>query len=187
MTPRWFVSLSVAAGLMVAGCGMLPPMSPEPLAVATEPQPRRDATYLEDMVRGSADTPGPTALDSAMVWAKKYADATEKLVAVEKEKRALEQQSGALAEELKTVGAQLAQARHEVDDANAMILETREELAKWKLDVLGFREEIRGGLKALTESQIKVLKILGGEPTPAEAPTTQPAANTLADRGRDLP
>jgi L-2-hydroxyglutarate oxidase LhgO len=173
-----FLMLSV----LVGGCTMLSP-GPEPLATEAPPPvaPPPKATYLKDMVQGNDETPGPTAVDSAMVWARKYTEATEKLMRLEKERRALADSHAAAANELARTKAQLAQAKKEINDANAEIIRTREELMKWKDDVLGFRGEIWRTLEAITRSQTTIIRLLGSEVTDsAGVPTTRPAGKAVA-------
>jgi len=90
---------------------------------------------------------------------------------------------------------ELKQARKELDEANAMLREMQTELAKWKADVLGYRDEMRTAQTAQIDALRRILRLLGAEeippaaaakppepaatpaaPAPAAAPTSRPAA-----------
>lgn len=143
-------------------------LGPEPPRVQAPPEADGQATYLKDMVRGNEETPGPSAVDSAMVWARKYTEATERIVALEKANRSLESQRQALSQKVDSLEQDLARARREIEDANEMILAVREENRKWKDNVLGFRGEFLESQQAMMDYQIQIIKLLGGEPRPAE-------------------
>ena len=65
---------------------------------------------------------------------------------------------------------QLGQAESELGDANAMLLELRDELNKWKSNVLGFREEMLQAQTAQIEAMHKILVLIGGEPASQVSP-----------------
>ncbi|MBS3734269.1 MAG: hypothetical protein KGY99_05010 [Phycisphaerae bacterium] len=154
--------------------------SPPPEVKA--PPGNGDATYLKDMVRGNDETPGPSAVDSAMVWARKYTEATEKILQLEKANRALEKDKDALRGRIEVLERELETARGEIADANAMVRAVREENRKWKQNVLGFRSEFMESQQAMLDYQIRIIKLLGGEPQAGSQPTTRPS-EPLARKG----
>ncbi|MFW6132402.1 MAG: hypothetical protein ACOC8F_00790 [Planctomycetota bacterium] len=171
--------MTVATALAAApgGCDVLSGNSgpgPEPPQVQAPPEAGGDATYLKDMVRGNDETPGPSAVDSAMVWARKYTEATEKIVQLEKDNRAMEAEKHSLEQRIAALEADLEDARAQIADADEMIRAVREENRKWKQNVLGFRQEFMDAQRAMLDYQVRIIKLLGGEPTPA-GPTTRPA------------
>jgi len=178
-TKCMIVLVSVAT---LAGCEALTMSAPKPpqRAETTEAPPPKP-TYLKDMVQGNAETPGPTAVDSAMVWARKYTEATERVMELERENQRLTEQNRTLTQEASGLKEQLARSQREIDAANAMLLETRSELNKWKSDVLGYREEIRRAQQVIIDYQVQIVRLLNGEVL-AGAPTTRPAAVSIVPR-----
>lgn len=133
-----------------------------------------DATYLLDAtVRGGETNEGPSAVQSALVWSEKYAQAAEKLVRLQQVNQALEGNNRKLLAQIAKLQIDDQTSKKELNEANAMLIELREELTKWKANVLGFREEIQTAQQAQLEALQKVLKLLGGE---LPEPTTRPAA-----------
>lgn len=132
-----------------------------------------DATYLLDAtVRGETNE-GPSAVQSALVWSEKYAQAAEKLVRLQQVNQALEENNRKLLARIAKLQIDDQTSKKELNEANAMLIELREELTKWKANVLGFRQEIQTAQQAQLEALQKVLKLLGGE---VPEPTTRPAA-----------
>jgi hypothetical protein len=72
-------------------------------------------------------------------------------------------QNKLLGDKVATLDTQLKQAQKELNEANNFLIEMRVELNNWKVDILGFRDEMRGAEKAQLEALFKILKALGGE------------------------
>lgn len=164
---------ALAVMLAIAGCdsAFKSQQSGEVKASATE---EPDAGYLVDTaVRGDENTEGPSAVQSALVWSDKYAQAAEKLVRLQQVNQALEQKNRQLLAQIARSQIDIETARKELNEANAMLIELRGELTKWKSNVLGFRQEIQTAQQAQLEALQKVLRLLGGE---VPEPTTRPAA-----------
>ena len=176
---EWIIVLALVA--MLAGCEAFTMSSPIPRrveAVQAPAPPPPKPTYLKDMVQGNAETPAPTAVDSAMVWARKYTEATEKVLDLERENQRLTERNRQLEQDAAGLKEQLARSQRDIDAANAMLLETRSELNKWKSDVLGYRDEIRRAQQVIIEYQVQIVKLLNGEVF-AAGPTTRPAVSIV--------
>ena len=164
---------ALAMMLAIAGCdsALRPQRSAEVRASAPEDA---DASYLVDTtVRGDENTGGPSAVQSALAWSDKYAQAAEKLVRLQQANQALEGKNRQLLAQIAKSQIDTETSRKELNEANAMLIELRGELTKWKSNVLGFRQEIQTAQQAQLEALQKVLRLLGGE---VPEPTTRPAA-----------
>ncbi len=61
------------------------------------------------------------------------------------------------------VKSQVARLNKELAEANDTLIEMRIELNNWKVDILGFRDEIREADTEQLKALIKILEVLGGE------------------------
>jgi predicted small lipoprotein YifL len=174
----------------LAGCGdLVTPQTqvqtPPPVAPATQPT----ADYLRHTaVQGEGMAEGTSAVDSALALSERYSQAVEKLTVLQTENKTLIERNSQLVGQTTKLQAELAQTQKELEDANAMLVDIRKELEKWKTDVLGFRQEMRQAQQTQIEATGKVLKMLGGDaPTlppvatrPAVAPTATPVAPAVS-------
>jgi septal ring factor EnvC (AmiA/AmiB activator) len=153
-----------------AGCWERPAaLAPAPQAAPTT-QPRSE--YLaRTAVKPEPVLESPTAVDSALAWSERYSQAIEKLARLQQENADLQEKNRSIASQAVKHQAELAQAQKELNDANAMLVDIRGELEKWKASVLGFRQEMRSAQQAQLEALTKVLRVLGAE----VQPTTRPA------------
>jgi septal ring factor EnvC (AmiA/AmiB activator) len=104
------------------------------------------------------------------MWAQRAAQASEQVVKLQQEKGELVQKNQALQDQLNKVKQDVDQLSHELADANAMLVDVRKELEKWRVSVLGFRQEMREAQQTQLEATAKIMKMLGGEMTlPAQA------------------
>ena len=163
--------------VLVCGCGDMEathkaPQAPPPTAT----QPSGQASYMsKDGVRG-ADKDGEDLPSIAMQYLQKYSDAQEKLVKLQQDNRELTDRELKLGEQNAKLQADLAASQGQLKDANAMLLEMRQELEKWKTNVLGYRQEMRDSQQAQLAALSRILKLLGGEVPPASSqPATEPA------------
>lgn len=169
---RWLTMLAAVA--MVAGCMPPPPPPPPPAAVTSQPS----AEYLKKTAVKSETPEAPTAVESALAWSEKYSQAMEKMSGLQQESAQLSEKNVTLAAENKRLQGELVQAQKELSEANTMLVDIRQELEKWKANVLGFRQEMRSAQQAQLEALGRVLKLLGGEMPSA---TTQPASPTTKE------
>lgn len=172
---------ALCMAVSLAGCWR---MSERQMAAALQDAPAQgDAAYLpKSAIADQTADETESAVERALEWSRKYSEAVEKLVAAQQEHSAAQEQNRQLAGQATKLQAELAQSRKELADANAMLLELRGELQKWKKDVLGFRGEMRSSQQAQLEALSKVLRLLGGE---VVGPTTRPAP-TAAAQGKEV-
>jgi hypothetical protein len=182
--------IAALACLLVGGCVQSAFHQPE--GPIPEPQHPSDAGYLQKaVVARDVDPPLPTAVENAIALQDKYARALEDLRRGEEHNHALSDENRKLAETAAHLQADLAKTQQELSEANAILIQMRQEIEKWKYDVLGYRDEMRKANQAQIEALGKVLSLLGAEaggPAGAEAATAQPdpaataAATAAADK-----
>jgi len=159
----------------VGGCGEWPAVSTNRQELpAAEPPARPEAQYLsKTAVQADPDNKTDNAVDAALEWAKKYAEVSDKAHQFQRENRSLVQGNQDLQQQVVRLQADLNRAEKELAEANALLLEMRQELTKWKQNVLGFRDEMRTAQQAELEALLKILNLMGAEPARAGEPTTQ--------------
>ena len=113
---------------------------------------------------------GQTAVASAMQLSEKYAELCEEAVALREKNQNLIDENSQLKERISVLEADLKKTQKELTEANDLLIEMRIELNNWKMDVIGFRDEIRQAESAQLEALLKILKILGGEVTVESVP-----------------
>jgi hypothetical protein len=117
---------------------------------------------------------GPTPVEQALELSQKLKQATDDLDRARKENRDLIDRNAPLTMQAAQATVELKQARKELDEANAMLREMQTELAKWKADVLGYRDEMRTAQTAQIEALRRVLRLLGAEEIPPAAAAKPP-------------
>jgi chromosome segregation ATPase len=100
----------------------------------------------------------------------KYAELCEEAVALREKNQNLIDENSQLKERISVLEADLKKTQKELTEANDLLIEMRIELNNWKMDVIGFRDEIRQAESAQLEALLKILKILGGEVTVESVP-----------------
>ena len=104
-----------------------------------------------------------TALDSAREWSKKYAILADSHMKLQRARQASVDDNRKLTDQLAKSKQDLSQARKELSAANSMLGELNKELARWKRDVLGFRQELRRAQKVQISLMSRIVVLLGGE------------------------
>ena len=171
------VSIFLAA-LVLGGCdwnalngGGIPEIGP------SKPVPACDGYLTKTAVRDETQSDATSAVDTALEWARKYAEASERHNKLLQENRSLNQQNQEYQKQVTELQGKIERAERELAEANSMLLEMRQELDKWKTDVLGFRDEMRRAQKVQLDALAKILKLVGGELTvPQEVRTNDGAA-----------
>ena len=115
----------------------------------------------------NADTGDQTAVDSAIKLAQEHAALSEKMTEIQQKNQKLIAENTRLKDRISALEPELKQTKKELDEANNLLVEMRVELNNWKIDVLGFRDEMRQADKAQLETLLKILEVLGGEVKPS--------------------
>ncbi|MCX5654400.1 MAG: hypothetical protein NTY65_07115 [Planctomycetota bacterium] len=180
----------LTAGLAAGGCSMwAPTRGAGPVAgpSAADPAPAMEGAYLQKAsVAKDVETPLPTAIESTLVLQDKYARALEDLRREQDRFRELTAQKQQLVDEANRLKADLAKTQQELGEANGLLVQMRQEIEKWKEDVLGFRDELRQSNRVQLEALAKVMTLLGGETAPAAA-APPAAAKPASSAGLSTP
>ena len=151
--------------LVLSGCTMGNESDHAAQMSAGQQQPDEGtADYLKAAaVQNETDTETSSAVDVALEWATKYRECSTQRDQLQRDSQQLLKEKQELKSELAQMKLKLAQAEQELTDANEMLIEMRTALEKWKLDVLGFRKEMRLAQKTELETLVKILRLIGGE------------------------
>lgn len=172
---RRAISLILALAMVSAGCQT----AWKPSALVERP-----GAGTEYLSKGAVaqDTPPDKApaVESALLWSEKYARTVEDLSQEQQRGRKLLDENRSFQQQLDAAKADLAKATSELEAANTLLIEVRQENNRWKADVLGYRDEMRRAHLTELEALGKVLRLLGGEPSPPEAASVTPAAAPVA-------
>ena len=85
----------------------------------------------------------PTVVESAMELSQKHALLSEQTAELRRQNKELTASNQQLKEQVVAIEAKLQQAQKELTEANDILIAMRIELNNWKLNILGFRDEMR--------------------------------------------
>ena len=144
------------------------------------PQTRTELSHAHPARFRQSDQKAPTAVESAIELSQKYAKVSEEVSVLRQENDRLTTENHHLKQQLAQVQAQFENTKQHLAKANEMLVEMRIELNNWKLDILGFRDEIRYAEQAQMETLSKIVEFLGGEVAagPLTSLNTQPPSYT---------
>jgi len=191
---RRFASLALVLAVGLGGCSLFQ-TDDDRAPVLAEPPPQ--AEYLrETAVQPDAETGSGTAVENALAWSEKYAQAVEQLARQQEANRKLADRNRTLESKATALESELATTQQELKEANDLLIDLRRANEDWKASVLGYRDEMRKAHGAELEALHKVLRLLGGEvgdtaTTPADdeadetAETADTASGTAADGADD--
>ena len=179
-TGLWVVALW-GLGCEPMGWGPVQPAQPPAAQAAAQAKPATApdtgrADYLgAAAVRGDEQTAGQGAVDVALEWSKKYAQATEQLLESQKAEKELREENKRLLAQVTKLQIQADQSQKEVQEANEMLVELGKELREWKNNVMGYRNDMLQAQQVQMDALRKIMVLLGGEAAPAAAPAAGPA------------
>jgi predicted nuclease with TOPRIM domain len=151
------ITAAVTVFLFIGGCSVFTDQS-SPNASAPPPPAQ---TEKEKFVEPDAKT--PTAVENALIWSEKYTKLSDEMTQVQKKNMDLAEENRNLSNQVTKLQTQLEQAHKELAEANNLLIDMQKELANWKNDVLGFRDEMRKAQKAQLDALANIITILGGE------------------------
>jgi hypothetical protein len=167
---------SVVAALVLGGAGC--EWKPMQLTRVSDDKSRTAGEPAAPAAPAPAPAPtppeGPTPVEQALELSRKLKQATDDLDRARKENRDLIDRNAPLTMQAAQATVELKQARKELDEANAMLREMQTELAKWKADVLGYRDEMRTAQTVQIDALRRVLRLLGAEEIPPAAAAKPP-------------
>jgi hypothetical protein len=181
------IAVILFAGAMITGCDYkFQPYAPP--AIASTPKVEAgNANYLEDLVDNRhSDRNDNTAVDIAAKLSEKYGQAVDKLNNLQNKHMVLLEKDKGSQIQISKLQTDITRAEKELKEANTMLLEMREELTKWKKDVLSFRSEMRMSQKATLEGLTRLHVLISGgvamDPAPVRS-TVPIAAKTKENNG----
>ena len=104
-----------------------------------------------------------TVVESAIELSDRYARLSEEASLLRQQNHDAVAKKQQLENQVGDLQAKLDQTQKELAEANNLLIDTRLELNNWKVDILGFRDEMRDAETAQLEALLKILKALGGE------------------------
>ncbi len=122
----------------------------------------------------------PSVVASAMELSKKHVILSEQATVLRQQNSELIVQKQQLKDQVVALETQLQQTQKELTEANDLLFTMRIELNNWKVDILGFRNEIRNAETAQLEALLKILKVLGGEAKTKSARGEDKSSTTVA-------
>ncbi len=156
------VSLLIVSALTVllAGC----PFVQEPVEVVfkADSTMQHQSTSMQKRFQEAAPR-GKTAVDSAVELSKKNIELFERMTVMQQENRDMTAANRRLEDRVAVLEPELEQVKKELDEANALLIDMTIELNNWKVQILGFQEEMRDADTEQLRALLKILKVLGGE------------------------
>ena len=168
---------------LLSGC--LSPDGPAKIVLKPGPAEKQHNDSVGKRFRGSPPQ-GPTVVESAMELSKKYAELSEEAAVLREKNQDTIIENSRLKDKVAALETQLQQTQKELAEANDLLREMLIELNNWKVDILGFRTEMREADTAQLDALLKILTILGGK---VKAESTQgqdanSAAISASESGR---
>jgi predicted RNase H-like nuclease (RuvC/YqgF family) len=158
---RTFSILIVSAlTLLLAGC----PIVQEPLEVVFKPDSaeQNQGPFMQKRFK-EAPPSGKTAVDSAVELAKSNEELFKKMAAMQQGTQDMIAENRTLKDRIAVLEPELEQVKKELDEANDLLIDMTTELNNWKMQILGFQEEMRDADTEQLRALLKILKVLGGE------------------------
>ncbi len=155
----------------------------EPSKVAARPDSteiQQSASVAKRFQESASPIQNPTVVASAMELSKKHVILSEQTAVLREQNKELIVQKQQLKDQVVALEAQLQQTQKELNEANDLLITMRIELNNWKVDILGFRNEIRNAETAQLEALLKILKVLGGEVKTKSAQGEDTSSTTVA-------
>jgi len=182
---KTYIPLGVILAIVATGCQIVDePIEIDNLPsvrVKTMDEPVLVADQTDPAIGNRFTSPGEEpagAVEDALAWSKKYEELLAKNETITESNHALLTENSNLKQKLEKLQTELDSTRAELEDANRFLQELHQELTRWKMDVLGFREEMRSAQAAQLQALAKILQILGAEPMPPPVPTTASGSPT---------
>ena len=174
-----FILISLMPIFLLSNCVSVQ----EPPKVAARPDSteiQQRASVAKRFQESASQIQNPTVVASAMELSKKHVILSEQTAVLRQQNRDLIVQKQQLKDQVVALEAQLRQTQKELTEANDLLITMRIELNNWKVDILGFRDEIRNAETAQLEALFKILKVLGGEVKTKSAQAEDTSSTTVA-------
>ena len=113
--------------------------------------------------------------------AEEHTKLSEKTVALQEKNQRLIAENQQLKDRLIALEPKLKQTKKELAQANDLLIDMTTELNNWKMQVLGFKDEMRQADQVQLETLFKILKVLGGDVS-QESTENEKADMTLVNK-----
>ncbi len=157
------------------------PEGPVKVILPTDSAQIQQSSSVEKRFQQSA-AQTPTVVESAMELSEKYAELSEQMAAQRQKNQDIVAENRRLEDRLIVLEEQLQQTQKELTEANDLLIEMRIGLNNWKVDILGFRDEMRDADTAQLKALLEILKVLGGEVKAESAQDKQEGSNAVSAR-----
>jgi chromosome segregation ATPase len=107
----------------------------------------------------------PTAVDAAVQLAQEHAKVLEENNSLKQQIQILTAQNDQLKKQVAALEPELKQAKKELNQANDFLVDMTTELNNWKVQILGYQDEMRQSNKAEMQMLIKIAQAMGAEVT----------------------
>ena len=104
-----------------------------------------------------------TAVDSAIELSKKYAELSDEKDILRQKNHFLTNENLQLKKRIAALEPELKQAKRELTEANDFLIEMTIELNNWKMQILGFQDEIRESFTVQGELLLKIAYAMDAE------------------------
>lgn len=169
------VGVVLLTGAVLLGCdARFQPDRPQDVTLGPPAEARKD--HRESVIRGGGDS----AVNEAVKALKEWRENLAKLEELQEKYRKQTETSGELRNQVGKLKIELARAERELTEANMMLMALQKELKEWKINVLGFRDEMRRSQKVLLEAVTRLYDLISGRVGMDDKAPQAPPAPTAA-------
>ena len=126
-------------------------------------QPAQPAPASNDLRFQKQSDGSKSVVESAMELSKKYATVTEENANLKMTIRDTSFENNQLKQQLSDTQKELAETKKELDESYQLMIQMRTELNNWKVDILGYRDEMRQAQAAQLSATLQIIELLGGQ------------------------
>ena len=179
----YILLISLMSVFLLLSC--TPTQMPPQVILQPEPVEIQQNASVAQRFQESAPQ-NPSVVQSAMELSKKHAKLSEEAAVLRQQNKDFNVQNQQLKKQVDALEAQLQQTQKELTEANDLLITMRVELNNWKVNILGFRDEMRDAETAQLEALFKILTVLGGQvgSNSAEDKNTSSAIESLSKVGQ---
>ena len=170
------IILTVILALITSGCtelnesiGLVASPPSQPVIVTAQQAHSMEHRFIEP------DSQGDSAVNSAVMWARRYDELTKKNEELRAENQKYALENSQLTQKVNLLEVEIKRTQNELTEATTFLQDMQVELVNWKSDVLGFREEMRQSQAVELKALSGILRVLGAEPI--EIPEPKEHAN----------
>jgi len=164
---RALTAIQIGLVLVVSGCSIQLPDSTSPAKPINRQSEELKSDDSEPQANArrfnSSQKKDSTPVESAIKLSEKYTKLFKESTLLQRANQDLAAENKELKEQVAELKSRLNQSEKELNEANELLRAMIVELNNWKVNVLGFQQEMRKADEAQLTAILKILKILGGE------------------------